>query len=513
MAFATPTSLTKNEHHIAPPRLTRVDSARMATALQLRRQSSADIKSSISRSVGRVQPSLPKHLQGASEAERAAAAARWSDGYARVMGGDEMQFAAVEHLVENGHKYAEEQSSGSAMEPTAMRRLMKEISRKLARDLDLAATASMFLRVDEERPQFLRALLTGVDGSPYESGMFQFDIYVPKDYPQTNPLVNHTTPGATEVYSPDGYSPGGFSPNLHQDSGQVCLSLLGTWEEGVGWDPTHSNLYQVLSSIQVMILAAQHPYYMEPGEGGWEGEAPADDGEHSDEVIEYDEIVKLATAQHAILGMLKSPPRSFEEVVRTHFLYKREAILETLSTWHSSFLDEERKRQLGTVRGEIAAEFKKLVASASGEEKAEESERRGDEEKESVDVAFLRARVAEAEEEVVFVRARADFIARRIRIAEEGTHGDVERAKRLLPKAYARRRMAPRLLSASMKRLAKAQKMLSDAEEAAVAVASASALAAEDMSAEQQAATHCPADYTEDQLIALGLSASRPSSK
>ena len=53
---------------------------------------------------------------------------------------------------------------------------------------------------------------------------------------------------------------------IYADSGQVCLSLLGTWD-GPGWESGTSNVYQVLSTILYMILGAKHPYYMEPDYG------------------------------------------------------------------------------------------------------------------------------------------------------------------------------------------------------------------------------------------------------
>jgi hypothetical protein len=57
----------------------------------------------------------------------------------------------------------------------------------------------------------------------------------------------------------------------HYSLSQVCLSLLGTWS-GPKWNPLHSSLLQVLMSIQGLILGFEHPYYLEPGHGGWEGD-------------------------------------------------------------------------------------------------------------------------------------------------------------------------------------------------------------------------------------------------
>jgi len=268
----------------------------------------------------------------------------------------EHQFDAMEGMAKGIAQSHDTTVDNDACDAQAMRRLMKEINGKLAKDLDANYGASMFLRVDEERPQYLRALLSGLPGTPYESGLFVFDILVPSNYPTVNPHVKHTTPGASNVASPGGYSPGGFSPNLHQHGGQVCLSLLGTWSSGTGWSSEH-NIYTVLSAIQQMILSAEHPYYMEPSYGGWEGTAPTSG--HEPEVIEYDEIVKNGTARYAMLDILKNPPQGFEEAVRAHFLHQRQSIMETLEYWSEDGSPSFRQK-LEPVRKELLTLLQEL---------------------------------------------------------------------------------------------------------------------------------------------------------
>ena len=34
----------------------------------------------------------------------------------------------------------------------------------------------MYIRFNENNPRFIQALLTGIDDTPYESGLFLFDI-------------------------------------------------------------------------------------------------------------------------------------------------------------------------------------------------------------------------------------------------------------------------------------------------------------------------------------------------
>jgi ubiquitin-protein ligase len=139
---------------------------------------------------------------------------------------------------------------------THIRALAKEL-RKLPKQVCVSRTeGSMFVRFDPDAPYLLRCCLTGVRGTPYSYGVFVFDIKCPPDYPTSPPKVLHVTKGSQSIQAP--HSPGGFSPNMHWDSGKVCLSLLGTWD-GPGWLADKSNLYQVMSTILLMILAAPNP--------------------------------------------------------------------------------------------------------------------------------------------------------------------------------------------------------------------------------------------------------------
>lgn len=44
-------------------------------------------------------------------------------------------------------------------------------------------------------------------------------------------------------------------------------------------------------------------------------------------------VVKLANIRYAMIEMIKRPPRGFEEVVRKHFLLKKEEILAQCYKW------------------------------------------------------------------------------------------------------------------------------------------------------------------------------------
>lgn len=62
-------------------------------------------------------------------------------------------------------------------------------------------------------------MIAGPEGTPYSDGLFEFDCFIPLQYPNTPPLMTLRTTGGGRVR---------FNPNLYND-GKVCLSLLGTW--------------------------------------------------------------------------------------------------------------------------------------------------------------------------------------------------------------------------------------------------------------------------------------------
>ncbi len=62
-------------------------------------------------------------------------------------------------------------------------------------------------------------MIAGPEGTPYANGLFEFDCFMPLEYPRVSPQIHLCTTGGGTV---------GFNPNLYND-GTVCLSLLGTW--------------------------------------------------------------------------------------------------------------------------------------------------------------------------------------------------------------------------------------------------------------------------------------------
>lgn len=82
-------------------------------------------------------------------------------------------------------------------------------------------------------------MITGPVDTPYEHGLFVFDVRLPPDYPASPPVFFYLSQCS-----------GRLNPNLYDD-GKVCVSLLGTWA-GRGSEvwTSKSNVLQVLVSIQ-----------------------------------------------------------------------------------------------------------------------------------------------------------------------------------------------------------------------------------------------------------------------
>jgi hypothetical protein len=121
-----------------------------------------------------------------------------------------------------------------------------------------------------------------------------------------------------------------FGPNLYA-CGKVCLSLLGTWA-GPGWVAGTSNLYQIIMSVQALIMD-RWPLSNEPGHG-----PPANSVEdalaaHFLRCSTYNLDLRCATMLGAMLDPLRTPPRNFEAAARLHFSFKRAEVAAQCAHW------------------------------------------------------------------------------------------------------------------------------------------------------------------------------------
>jgi ubiquitin-protein ligase len=194
--------------------------------------------------------------------------------------------------------------------PKRMMRIRKEIATLMSN-----LPEGIFLLVDENRCDLMRFMIVGPEDTPYENGLFEFDLYLPPDYPSVPPKVQFLTTGKGQFR---------FNPNLYAD-GKVCLSLLGTWS-GPGWDRDNSTILQVLVSIQAFIFCAE-PYYNEPG---WEEHRGTEEEAYAHG---YHNTIREATVLYAMLWHFESPYGGFKDVIQAYFAFQKTKIIKQLQKW------------------------------------------------------------------------------------------------------------------------------------------------------------------------------------
>lgn len=178
---------------------------------------------------------------------------------------------------------------------------------------------SIFVRAHEERMDWMKVLIIGPEGTPYEDGCFEFHVVLPANYPTACPSCNLETTGKGSFR---------FGPNLYA-CGKVCLSLLGTWRGSAGenWNAETSSLSQLFISIAAIVMT-DDPYYNEPG---CEREAGTAEGQARNQG--YANIIRWGTVKHAMLDQLTNPSKGFEDVIQNHFRIKKDKILANVTKW------------------------------------------------------------------------------------------------------------------------------------------------------------------------------------
>ena len=214
--------------------------------------------------------------------------------------------------------------------------------------------SSIFVRISKSKKGMMRFMITGPNDTPYENGLFIFDLVITEDYPNSPPKVHFSNNGLKR-----------FNPNLY-DCGKVCLSLLGTWhgDESENWNKNISNIFQIFISIQSLILVGE-PYYNEPG---FEKEIGTEYGKR--ESKEYNEIIGKYTIKHTINDLIKDldsiNPRyeEFHDIIREHFSYKKNEILDNLIKMKDNVekYDEYNNiREIYKSYNDYVEEYKKLI--------------------------------------------------------------------------------------------------------------------------------------------------------
>ncbi|XP_050071796.1 (E3-independent) E2 ubiquitin-conjugating enzyme UBE2O [Anopheles maculipalpis] len=191
----------------------------------------------------------------------------------------------------------------------------------------------VWVRTFEDRLDLLSVMIEGPKNTPYEDGLFLFDIQLGLDYPRTPPLCHYIS-----------YCTDRLNPNLYED-GKVCVSLLGTWS-GKGtevWGPS-STLLQVIVSIQGLILVAE-PYF---NEAGYEKLRGSQQGKENSRM--YNEMVLLKLVQ-SMTKLVSNPPEVFREQILTHFHACGQRMYHRLKTWMELSNDYNRQNSVTEPNG------------------------------------------------------------------------------------------------------------------------------------------------------------------
>lgn len=206
---------------------------------------------------------------------------------------------------------------------TRAKRIAQEM-KFIKSNLPVHFNSSIAIRFDNYKHFIIKVLIFGPPQTPYDSGCFEFDMYIPPNYPNVPPNMLITTTNGGSVR---------FSPNLYSN-GKVCLSLLGTWPGNTSekWSKTTSNIWQVLISVQSAILGESEPMFLEPG---YEKMRGTKKGNMEKYTIGNGGILNLReqNIKCAMIEYIRKPPVGFEELVLNHFKNKRDYIKMLTMQW------------------------------------------------------------------------------------------------------------------------------------------------------------------------------------
>jgi ubiquitin-protein ligase len=204
--------------------------------------------------------------------------------------------------------------------PSHITRLQREFQ-ILKKSIIISEDASIFFTVQTDNICKMRFIISGPKNTPYEYGLFIFNMTIPAEFPAKPPICILENTGGIR-----------FNPNLY-DSGYVCSSILNTWRglASESWTPELSTIFQIFMSIQSQIFVEQ-PYFNEPG---YEKSMNTPSGQRCSD--EYNEKIMQYTLDHAMINLLDSTAKGkypeFNDVINEYFTYHRYNIINTLNIW------------------------------------------------------------------------------------------------------------------------------------------------------------------------------------
>ncbi|XP_055849061.1 (E3-independent) E2 ubiquitin-conjugating enzyme UBE2O [Episyrphus balteatus] len=232
------------------------------------------------------------------------------------------------------------------LQPNNSQQYYKAVQRE-HRMLRSSLPPGVWVRVFEDRMDLVSVMIAGPKNTPYEDGMFFFDIQLGRDYPKSPPSCHYIS-----------YCSDRLNPNLYED-GKVCVSLLGTWSgrDTEVWGP-NSTLLQVIVSIQGLILVAE-PYF---NEAGYEKQRGTQQGTENSRMYNEMAIIKLV---QATTKLLSNPPPIFREQIVEHFKKNGLAMYNRIKGWMelSQIANTPDTEQQSFISNDVAPDFPLVPAS------------------------------------------------------------------------------------------------------------------------------------------------------
>eukprot|EP00058_Branchiostoma_floridae_P010079 XP_002595567.1 hypothetical protein BRAFLDRAFT_117489 [Branchiostoma floridae] len=183
---------------------------------------------------------------------------------------------------------------------------MKSFFSNIKKELTLLSTSlpeGILVKTFEDRMDLFSVAIKGPHNTPYEDGLFLFDLKLPDAYPLIPPLLHYLA-----------YHSGRLNPNLYEDG------------KGTEKWTKDSNLLQVLVSIQGLILVSE-PYY---NEAGFEKDKGSQEGLENSRC--YNEMVLLKMVQ-TMSKMTLNPPDIFKEEIIEHCRQHGHRMIQRLESW------------------------------------------------------------------------------------------------------------------------------------------------------------------------------------
>lgn len=207
----------------------------------------------------------------------------------------------------------------------------KKFFSTVRKEMALLATSlpdGIMVKTFEDRMDLFSALIKGPTRTPYEDGLYLFDIQLPNIYPAVPPHFCYLSQCS-----------GRLNPNLY-DNGKVCVSLLGTWiGKGTERWTSKSSLLQVLISIQGLILVNE-PYY---NEAGFDSDRGLQEGYENSRC--YNEMALIRVVQ-SMTQLVRRPPEVFEQEIRQHFSTGGWRLVNRIESWLETHALLERAQAL-----------------------------------------------------------------------------------------------------------------------------------------------------------------------